>query len=136
LSSLRSDAGGEEVVVYCQDLSGEELPSEADQLEAGRKARLEAITEGKQPPPVIVRVSALSPEERAERLRQRREYAERKAVQVMIPEEPDPIPATAGPESPAPVEVSSGPAVAQFKEKPRESVTSYFNRHGWPTWRF
>ncbi len=85
LSSIDMELGGnpegaEEIILYVKDFSGEALPSEAEQLEAGRKARLEAIAQGKQPPFVIVRVSALSPEERAERLRQRREYAERKAV--------------------------------------------------------
>jgi hypothetical protein len=120
--------------LYIQDYSGEELPSEAKQLEAARKARLEAITEGKQPPPVIVYIPALSPEERAERLRQREEYRKAKAIQMAMPEELEPSPAATS-ESPAPAKGSSEPVVIE-KPRRRESVTELMNRIGWPGWRF
>ncbi len=144
LSSLRSDGGGRETVVFCHypsslDLAENPFPPVEQQIEEQRRAGKTHIT-------VELIDGEPSTEERGRQAKNQTEihvhYCSPERVEkpatgepMVVMPDPEPSPAATS-ESPAPAEAFSGPGVAQFKEKPRESVTSYFNRHGWPTWRF
>jgi len=139
---IEGDSGGEETIFMIKTCSGEDLPSEEEQLAAGRKARLEAIAAGKAAPPVIVRVQALSPEQRAERLRERAEYLAMKQAQsrgasdldLDGPAIPEAAVAPATAEKP-PVEAQPAKELKSSQSKARvESMTAFFARSRfWPS---